>query len=121
MDITHSKVPSLELTVEYDGGHFAFEGHKIEVKFCTEAPTVSYDPHTPDSLYTLLIVDPDAPSRMKPTEREYVQWMVVNIKGDNVEGGQIVLPYQGPSPPHKSGLHRYVIQLYKQNGEFNAR
>jgi hypothetical protein len=58
-----TKIPPVALTVEYDG--VFCDGHILAPKFCAEAPLVSYEPHSPDSLYTLLLLDPDAPSRMK--------------------------------------------------------
>lgn len=46
-------------------------------------PSVTWkgDPH---SYYTLIMSDPDAPSRGSPKAREWLHWLVVNIPGDNI-------------------------------------
>lgn len=31
--------------------------------------------------FTLVMVDPDAPSKSSPTQRSWLHWLVVNIKG----------------------------------------
>ena len=41
-----------------------------------------------DGFYTLMMVDPDAPSRRNPTNREWLHWLVVNIPGGNVKMGE---------------------------------
>eukprot|EP01118_Nematostelium_gracile_P004016 TRINITY_DN1475_c0_g1_i1.p1 TRINITY_DN1475_c0_g1~~TRINITY_DN1475_c0_g1_i1.p1 ORF type:complete len:170 (-),score=41.59 TRINITY_DN1475_c0_g1_i1:108-617(-) len=65
-------------------------------------------------LYTLLMVDPDAPSRENPTKRCYRHWGVVNIPGNKIGEGKIVTEYMGPAPPPNSGTHRYVFLVYEQ-------
>lgn len=95
-----------------------------------------------DEYYTLCLVDPDAPSRKNPKNREWLHWMVVNIPalkrqtkldprghhsglgldygGDQeeeavlIEKGQEVVEYVGSAPPKGTGLHRYVYALYQQ-------
>eukprot|EP00897_Mesotaenium_endlicherianum_P007368 jgi/Mesen1/665/ME000109S10883 len=69
-------------------------------------------------LYTLLMVDPDAPSPDAPAFREWLHWMVVDIPGgipaENTvpPAGKEVVQYNGPTPP--LGLHRYVLVLFAQ-------
>jgi phosphatidylethanolamine-binding protein (PEBP) family uncharacterized protein len=70
-----------------------------------------------NDFYTLIMTDPDAPSRLKPDFREFVHWVVMNIDGStggDLSSGYSILPYLGPAPPYSSGLHRYVFTLYKQ-------
>jgi phosphatidylethanolamine-binding protein (PEBP) family uncharacterized protein len=31
--------------------------------------------------------------------------------------GNIIIPYKGPAPPPRTGKHRYIFNLYEQNGE----
>jgi hypothetical protein len=59
-----------------------------------------------DTLYTIIMTDPDAPSREQPLLREYVHWVVTNIPGDDVALGDVVQPYVGAAPPMNSGFHR---------------
>jgi phosphatidylethanolamine-binding protein (PEBP) family uncharacterized protein len=67
-----------------------------------------------NAFYTLIMTDPDAPSRAKPDKREWHHWLVVNIPGKNVEQGQTLAEYVGSGPPKGSGLHRYVYLVYRQ-------
>lgn len=40
-----------------------------------------------NSFYTLLMIDPDAPTRQSPKFKEWQHWLVVNIPGNNVSQG----------------------------------
>jgi phosphatidylethanolamine-binding protein (PEBP) family uncharacterized protein len=77
-------------------------------------------------LFSLVMTDPDAPTRGDEKWSEYCHWVIKDIPMDElVKGeltatdlqnrGQIVVPYMGPGPPPNTGLHRYVILLFKQN------
>ena len=76
-------------------------------------PNVHWDSE-PDSFYTLLMVDPDAPTRQSPKFKEWMHWMVVNIPGNNVSQGEEKVGYVGAGPPKDTGLHRYVFMVFKQ-------
>ena len=43
--------------------------------------------------------------------------MVTSIKSNELDTGIELAGYKGPGPPPFTGLHRYVLFLYKQNGE----
>lgn len=73
-------------------------------------------PAEKDAHYALMLIDPDAPTRTKPTAREWQHWLVVNIPGDDFKRGDILSQYVGSAPPKGSGLHRYVFLAYKQPG-----
>jgi phosphatidylethanolamine-binding protein (PEBP) family uncharacterized protein len=62
-------------------------------------------------LYTILMVDPDAPSPDNPTNKYFLHWMIVN----NVE---TVVNFIPPNPP--IGVHRYVFLLLEQKGYLNS-
>ena len=49
-------------------------------------PEVSWEADK-GSFYTLIMTDPDAPSRKDPKFREWHHWLVVNIPGNNVLEG----------------------------------
>lgn len=61
------------------------------------------------------MVDPDAPSRDKPTFRSFKHWAVINIPGADVGKGDEITEYIGAGPPNGTGLHRYVFLIYKQS------
>ncbi|KAM3316943.1 hypothetical protein ACQJBY_034855 [Aegilops geniculata] len=66
-------------------------------------------------LYTLMLVDPDAPSPSHPTLREYLHWMVVDNPGTTgASFGQELVVYERPEP--RSGIHRMVFVLFQQLG-----
>lgn len=43
-----------------------------------------------------------------------MHWGVVNIPGANVTAGQTIAEYVGAGPPEGTGLHRYVLLVFKQ-------
>ncbi len=51
-------------------------------------PSVKWEAD-PNSFYTLLMTDPDAPSRAQPEFREWHHWLVVNIPGNNISEGDV--------------------------------
>ncbi|CAF0924226.1 unnamed protein product [Brachionus calyciflorus] len=69
--------------------------------------------------YTLLMVDPDAPTRKSPKFKEWMHWMVVNIPGNTVAQGEEKVGYVGAAPPKDTGLHRYVLMVFKQPGRLD--
>lgn len=94
----------------------AEEGNVLTPTLVQNAPTVTWDDE-PNTLYTVVMTDPDAPSRAEPTYREWHHWIVVNVPGSGrVDEGQAHLGYVGAGPPEGTGLHRYVVLVYKQGG-----
>ena len=69
-----------------------------------------------DGFYTILMVDPDAPSYESPIMSEWLHWMVVNIpdSGMHIDSGDTIMEYAGPNPPAHSGDHRYCLYVFKQ-------
>ncbi|CAK8678915.1 protein D2-like [Clavelina lepadiformis] len=76
-------------------------------------PEVSWTT-APEKLYSIFMMDPDAPSRQDPKYREWYHWGVLNIPGTKINEGQIIADYIGAGPPKGTGLHRYVILIYEQ-------
>jgi len=90
-------------------------------------------------LFTLVLTDPDAPSRTDKKWSEYAHFITTNIllkNEDNASAdsdffstdlsldkqGHEILSYQGPAPPPNTGKHRYVFLLYKQpNGKTDLK
>ncbi|XP_010070692.1 PREDICTED: phosphatidylethanolamine-binding protein 1, partial [Pterocles gutturalis] len=70
--------------------------------------SIEWDGCDPQKLYTLVLTDPDAPSRKDPKFREWHHFLVTNMKGNNVGSGTVLSDYVGSGPPKGTGLHRYV-------------
>ncbi|KAM5307230.1 phosphatidylethanolamine-binding protein 4 [Glossophaga mutica] len=79
-------------------------------------PLVKYPGATESATYMLVMVDPDAPSRSTPLARFWRHWLVTNIAGANMKTGRIqgqeLSPYQPPTPPPRTGFHRYQFSIY---------
>ncbi|KAL4447834.1 hypothetical protein ABPG75_005053 [Micractinium tetrahymenae] len=69
--------------------------------------------------YTLLMVDPDAPSPHSPKHRSWLHWMVINIPQHDVARGEVAVDYMPPEPAR--GRHRMLFLLFKQNGRVTVR
>ncbi|XP_078165946.1 protein VERNALIZATION 3-like [Carex rostrata] len=78
-------------------------------------PKIEIGGGSPTYFYTLVLVDPDAPSPTKPNLRSTLHWMVTDIPGNtDVSLGQEVVVYEKPQPT--AGIHRMVFVLYRQTG-----
>lgn len=104
-------------TVEVSYGEDAdvFMGNKLTVQQTASQPTTISFKALSNTYYTVLLVDPDAPSHTAPRFRHWLHWLVVNVPNScNVREGNTVMPYAGPNPPVASGPHRYAFLVYAQ-------
>lgn len=90
-------------------------GNELTPTQVKDIPEVKWDAD-PNKYYTLIMTDPDAPSRANPTYREFKHWVIVNIPGGKVAQGENLAEFIGSGPPEGTGLHRYVFLVYDQNG-----
>ncbi len=74
-------------------------------------PLISFQSDPPDELYTVVVWDPDSP------DPSYLHWLIINIPGERVLDGQILVPYKPPTPP--SGIHTYHVGLFVQKGHLD--
>ncbi|KAI5790593.1 phosphatidylethanolamine-binding protein [Peziza echinospora] len=78
------------------------------------------NPVSPGQLFTLVMIDPDAPSRETPTLKEILHALITGITFTQSNGvltlsaGNSVAAYIGPGPPAGTGLHRYIFLLFAQ-------
>ena len=106
--------PKAVLKVVYGGENEVKPGStRLTPDQVKSAPEVTWDGEE-GSLYTLMMVDPDAPSRKNPIRRSWLHWLVVNIPGSDLASGEKYAEYAGAAPIQGSGYHRYVVLLYKQ-------
>ncbi|KAI9824269.1 MAG: hypothetical protein M1832_002077 [Thelocarpon impressellum] len=78
-------------------------------------PTYSLDlasvaHHAPGIPYTIVLTDPDAPSRADASNGQFCHWIATNITSPHAAD---LVPYLPPTPPPGSGPHRYVFVLLR--------
>ncbi|CAI4232275.1 unnamed protein product [Auanema sp. JU1783] len=108
--------PAKTVKVEYDSGVEVSLGNVLTPTQVKNVPKLSWEAES-DALYTVIMTDPDAPSRKEPTYREWHHWLVVNVPGNDISKGDTISEYIGSGPPQGTGLHRYVFLVYKQQGK----
>ncbi|KAJ1437809.1 Phosphatidylethanolamine-binding, conserved site [Sesbania bispinosa] len=112
-DVVDMFVPTVSMSVYFASKHVT-NGCEIKPSIAVNAPKVTLTGNM-DTLYTLVMTDPDAPSPSEPSMREWIHWIVVDIPGGtNPKRGKEVLAYVGPRPP--VGIHRYILVLFEQKG-----
>ena len=64
----------------------------------------------PAVYYTLLMVDPDAPTRYNATRRNILHWMATNIPGNKISQiTDVKMSYRGSGPPKGSGKFIFLF------------
>uniref|UniRef100_A0A183FVM5 Phosphatidylethanolamine-binding protein n=1 Tax=Heligmosomoides polygyrus TaxID=6339 RepID=A0A183FVM5_HELPZ len=109
-----------ELQVTFQGYQKASLGNELSPSAALSEPTLGWKADS-NTLYTVIMVDPDAPSRKNPFLSDYLHWLVVNVRGNSVKNGDELASYRGPAPPPGSGAHRYYLLLYKQRRPITMR
>ncbi|XP_015886852.3 protein MOTHER of FT and TFL1 [Ziziphus jujuba] len=119
-DVVDMFGPAAEFTIHY-GAKQITNGCEIKPSAAVDKPkTQILGPRDPSNYYTLVMVDPDAPSPSEPTLREWLHWIVVDIpEGMDAAEGREVVPYMGPQPP--TGIHRYVFVLFRQKSSMMTK
>ena len=110
------KAPLESARVLYPNGLEMNHGNELTPTQVSQQPDVTWNAE-PNSIYTILFTDPDASSRKDPCFREILHWLVVNVHGKDLSSGTTIMPYIGSGPPQGSGLHRYVLMIFKQTGQ----
>jgi len=117
-DVIPNPPPNV-IKVTYKSGVSANLGNELTPTQVKDEPHVEYKADA-NALYTVILTDPDAPSRKDPKFRQWVHWVVVNVPGSDISKGELVIGYVGSGPPKGSGLHRYVFLVYKQGEKIDA-
>jgi phosphatidylethanolamine-binding protein len=95
-----------------------FGNHKVKHKEILDLAIVQNQPQIKFNIekgkyYTILMVDPDAPSRENPINKHWLHWLVIN-------NDKTVVEFAPSDPPKNTGLHRYYIGLYEQKGKIQV-
>jgi phosphatidylethanolamine-binding protein (PEBP) family uncharacterized protein len=83
-------------------------------------PAFAYSAANTASLYTLLVLDRDAPNAAAPIRSPLIHMALADVDGAELAAGRFsnvraMFPYAGPRPPAGSLCHRYYVQLYEQD------
>lgn len=49
---------------------------------------------------------------MRPVDKEWLHWLVVNIPGNQIQVGDVLAKYLNPTPQADTGKH---INIFKKN------
>ncbi|KAH6933142.1 hypothetical protein HPB50_012493 [Hyalomma asiaticum] len=104
------KVPKRALNVSYPSGAVVRLGNVLTPEQTAQAPDVNVV-GDPGHWYTVILLDPDAPSKSDPKMRHWLHWLVVNVPHNDTT---TLTKYAGPTPPPGTGKHRYVFLAYEQ-------
>jgi len=66
----------------------------------------------PKKIYTIMIVDEDAPTKSNPINKYWIHLLLINNK-------TIIFDYIPPNPPANSGPHRYHVLVYEQPNQID--
>ncbi|XP_031628685.1 protein D3-like [Contarinia nasturtii] len=114
---TLKTAPKKILSVSYGSDAIVNLGNELKPTQTKERPTVTWEVEK-GAFYTLIKVDPDAPSRVNPAYRDIRHWLIMNIPESDVANGDEIIEYIGAGPPKDTGLHRYIFLVFKQpNGK----
>lgn len=108
----------MEKNMYKDKVNLVYSGNKFKYREITSKKNTEYQPvvnfkKENDKLYTIIMVDPDAPIA-KENNAEYLHWLIVNISNKN-DNGDVINKYIGPNPPKGTGTHHYYICVFVQN------
>ncbi|KAG6516316.1 protein HEADING DATE 3A-like [Zingiber officinale] len=113
-DVLEPFVKRVSLRINYAGKEIT-NGREFKPSEVVNQPRVEVGGNDLRTFYTLVMVDPDAPSPSNPHLREYLQWLVVDIPGTtDATFGRELMCYEPPRPT--MGIHRMVLVLFQQLG-----
>ncbi|KAK2988136.1 hypothetical protein RJ640_017468 [Escallonia rubra] len=130
-DVLDPFTRSISLSVSYTSRELN-NGCELRPSQVVNQPRVDIGGNDLRTFYTLVMVDPDAPSPSDPNLREYLHWLVTDIPAttgvffklvpfanlllynQSSAAGQEVVCYESPRP--SMGIHRFVYVLFRQLG-----
>ncbi|KAL7089370.1 hypothetical protein ACP275_13G183500 [Erythranthe tilingii] len=112
-DILDPFTQTTDIQVIIKGGKKVVNGSTLKPSQVSSRPTVNIGGGDFRNFYTLVMIDPDAPSPSNPIHKEYLHWIVTDIPGStNASFGNEIMTYEDPQPT--LGIHRLVFVLFKQ-------
>lgn len=126
--------PNTMLSIAYLTNKEVSLGNTLKPEDAQEQPILQITPESEDNskTYTIILTDPDAPSRKETKWSEFCHWIITDVKLPSLETitasattesmsidlsrSRELIKYMGPAPPEKTGKHRYVFLLYRNPG-----
>ncbi|XP_055849019.1 protein D3-like [Episyrphus balteatus] len=115
--IDAASVPKQIAKVTFPSGAVVETGKELTPTQAKDIPNVTWEAD-PNGVYALIMVDPDFPSPADPKLRELLLWAVINIPGNDLSKGQTLAEYVGVGPMKDTGLHRYIIWVFKMKAHW---
>lgn len=112
------EAPDCWLRIAFKSGSEVEGGNRLTPTQTRSIPSLTFNAND-RSFYTLIMSDPDAPSRDDPRDKEFLHWVVGNIQGNDLDRAETLVEYVGAVPPKGSGLHRFVFLLYEHESRLN--
>jgi len=125
-------------SVHYDG-RLVPSGQRVSQAATARPPTVALASASSAHLYTLVMIDPDAPSSSSPAMAQWLHYLHCDIPGHILSASVALAPssssasessspprstvmanYAPPTPPAGTGYHRYVLYVFRQSGRMGA-
>nr|XP_018905856.1 PREDICTED: protein D3-like [Bemisia tabaci]XP_018905857.1 PREDICTED: protein D3-like [Bemisia tabaci] len=106
-------IPKEELFVSYYTRWINL-GNLVGCSEVLNMPTVLDWPFEKGAYYTIILTGPDCPSRENHTDREYLHWLVTNVKETKFMAGDMIAEYIGAAPNYVSDAHRFLFVVFKQ-------
>ncbi|KAL7266305.1 carboxypeptidase Y inhibitor, partial [Rhizina undulata] len=138
-DVVDDFTPTTMISVAYPSANKEVSlGNTLKPEEAHETPKIQITPEGADAstTYTIVLTDPDAPSREDPKWSEFCHWIITDVKLPSIEQvaaaqtmdatsvdipkAKELVKYMGPAPPEKTGKHRYVFLLYR-NGNSSRK
>lgn len=110
--------PRKSVYVDYEG-EIVRQGNELSMKEVRKPPRVFFPKAKKGKLYTIFMIDPDAPSKNFPLVSPLLHYMVINAPYADSWEGETLVPYMKPSPAPGTGFHRYVFLVYEQRGKIH--
>jgi len=115
-----SSSSSIELSLTFDESTLIVEGSTFTPLSVSNEPHVLLSGASNDTLYTLILSDPDAPSVADPKFGEWQHWIVANAPGGVTSKGDVLTEFFGSAPGKDSGIHRYCFVAYAQESHIKV-
>ncbi|KAJ8615800.1 hypothetical protein MRB53_035172 [Persea americana] len=113
-DVVDPFTRSLPVRVIYNSREVT-NGCELRPSQVVNQPRVEIGGNDLRNFYTMVMVDPDAPSPSQPDLREYLHWLVTDIPATTgATFGREIVCYESPRP--LAGIHRFVLLLFQQLG-----